>query len=547
MAAEETSFFGQIRETIQGLPGIIKIGAIIVVALIAVWFIWNTVSDMLRSWEPIAMQVQGAAKADVLTYLRNNQVDYKIEGDTIFVPRDRVDELRIEMAGLDLAVSQLKGLERLESVGMGDTEKTIAAKRQLALQEEIQKALNSLSAVDSSQVNLALPSESGFLARDDTPAKASIILKLRGGATLTPVQVHGIQNVVANSIQGLNSDNVIIVDQHSNPLSQSAEGDEVFSVAQMNEEKRIRQNIMNILEPALGANRVTVAASVELTRESKRTTEKKIENTQGAEVYLRSVESEETGGTRTGGIPGTETNTGEGSAATTGGTASSSSSTEEERRTDYPTTLIETELTPGDIKRKSVSVVIDLKKEVTTDEDGREVTQYVSWGDETLQEWRDALKRAAGIDDQRGDSLSLTEISFDNFHQMSDQIKMEQRTITQRRMFDIFDWSDWTALIKIPLLILAIFVIIWYVVRPIGKIVLEPLLQLPSAAAAQIPEELPKTVEELEAEIEGKLVDEIDLAAKEVTKGTILKKRIAELAKNEPESFTQLLRTWLNE
>ena len=63
----------------------------------------------------------------------------------------------------------------------------------------------------------------------------------------------------------------------------------------------------------------------------------------------------------------------------------------------------------------------------------------------------------------------------------------------------------------------------------------------------QLPEELPKTVEELEAEMEEQLEEELEIGAREVKKGAVLKKRITELAKAEPESFLQLIRTWLYE
>ncbi|MCG8376674.1 MAG: flagellar M-ring protein FliF, partial [Chlorobiales bacterium] len=421
---------------------------------------------------------------------------------SIFVPAEQADELRIEMAGLDLQVTQLKGLERLEEVGMGDTEKTIAAKKQLALQEEIQKSLNSLNAVESSQVNLALPPDTGFITREEIPAKASIILKLKGSRKLSPEQIRGIQVLVAYSVQGLNEDNVIIVDQHSNPLSQSGDDNALFNMASMNEEKRIIQNVRKLLEPTFGTNRFTVAANVELNRESRREKRTQIDTNSPAEVSFESSEEEEEGGTAGGGVPGAESNTGDPNASPASGSQTSRSRTTERRQTEYPTTEIETMMAPGDIKRKSVSVVIDLQETTTQDQNGQEVTQYVSWGADKLNSWEEALKKAAGIDDTpadqggRGDSLTLTEISFDNLHQVTEQIREEQRTQVQRRMFDIFEWSDWTALIKIPLLITIIFVIFWFVIRPIGKVVLEPIMALPSRAAAQIPEELPKTVEE---------------------------------------------------
>ena len=543
----------QIRGAVENLPGPLKLAIIAVVVGGILWFVWGAISDMMQNYEPIAVGLSGKQKSEVLNYLRSRNIKYKIEGDSILVPEKNSDELRIEMAGLDLEVTQLKGLERLNEVGMGDTEKTISAKKQLALQEELQIALNSLNYVDGSNVLLTLPQENSFIAKNRDPAKASIILRLKPSASLTSEQIRGIQNIVANSIQGLTPANVTITDQYSNPLTSPSDGTAQYSIAEMDEVKRIKQEVKGLLEPAVGVSGINVAASVEINMEHKRQTKREIDTNRAAETTFETTEEEEQGGAGVGGPPGAESNTGEETAGGGGQGGSSRTMTKEKRSTDYPTTLTETEILPGEIKRKSVSVVVDLKKQVTKDESGKDVVEYVSWGEETLNSWRETIKHAAGIDDRpveeggRGDTFSLIEVSFDSLHEVATSIEKEERSLEQRKMLDIFDWSDWTALIKIPLLITILFAIFWFVIKPIGKIILEPVLQLPSQAAAQIPEELPKTVEELEAEIEGKLEDEIDLASKEVTKGTILKKRIAELAKNEPEGFAQLLRTWLNE
>ncbi len=193
--------------------------------------------------------------------------------------------------------------------------------------------------------------------------------------------------------------------------------------------------------------------------------------------------------------------------------------------------------------RQSVAVVIDLRR--TEGEDGS--LEFVSWGEENMQLWQSLLQNAVGLDEQRGDTLTLEEDSFEHSHRMEQELE-ERLVIEQnRRMYDIMDWSDWTSLIKIPVIILLAFFVLWFVIRPMGKRVLAPLLQLPSGTMAALPERLPKTVEELEAEMEGKLEEELDIGAREVKKGTILKKRISELAKSEPETFMQLIRSWLYE
>jgi len=542
--ADVSNSEGQVAQAWRRLPPPARLGIILAVCAFALWLAWTGAASLLRQWEPLAAGISDAERARVLDYLRSNNVDYKFEGDTIMVPSNLAPELKLEMAGQDLHVGQLKGLERLETTSMGDTEKTIAAKRQLALQEEIQKALNSLRAIYASQVKLALPPTSGFLGRTREPAKASVWLTLAPGARLTPEQVRGLQVQIAHSIQNLSADDVSVLDHNSNLLSQRADGDSGLVQLKHNIEQSKREKILRLLEKKVGPGNALVSVTAALNTVSRKETRTDYDVSRPAERSRSTREEEETNGLGSEGAPGTESNTGEAPATTSGAGGGTRSVTQEESRIDYPTTLTETEYRPGEIKRQSVAVVIDLQR--TVGEDGQ--VQYVSWGEENLQRWSQLLSNAVGIDTSRGDSLTLEEDSFEHAHRMERELE-EQRLIEQnRRMYDLFDWGDWTSFIKIPILLVLLFIVLWFIVRPVGKRVLTPLFQASGVSIRrQLPEELPKTVEELEAEMEEQLEGELDLGTREVKKGAILKKRVTELAKSEPENFTQLIRTWLYE
>jgi flagellar M-ring protein FliF len=542
--ADSRSALGQISLLWGRLPGLARLAILVIACVAAGWLLWTGGMSLLRQWEPLAAGIPDTERARVLDYLRSNNIDYRFEGDSIMVPADKVSELKVEMAGQDLQVGQLKGLERLETTSLGDTEKTIAAKQQLALQEEIQKALNSLPIITSSQVKLALPQDTGFLTTSRQPAKASVWLTLRPGASLTPAQVRGLQVQVAYSIQNLQPDDVSILDHNSNLLSRRSDNDTMLAEMRQSVENEKREKILQLLDKKVGPGNALVSVTAELETVSQKSTSTEYDTSRPAERTRKTKEEEQTSGAGVQGVPGTESNTGEATATAAGGAGGNRTVTEEESSIDYPTTLTETERHPGEVKRQSVAVVIDLRRTVA--EDGTE--QFVSWGDESLRRWEDLLKNAVGFDEQRGDTLTLEEDSFEHSHRMEQVLEQQRQVEQNRRMYDVFDWSDWTSLIKIPAIIILAFIALWFIVRPVGKRVLVPLLQLPiRAEAAGLPERLPKTVEELEAEMEEKLDEELEIGSREVKKGTVLKKRISELAKNEPETFTQLIRSWLYE
>jgi flagellar M-ring protein FliF len=398
--------------------------------------------------------------------------------------------------------------------------------------------------IHSSQVKLALPSDSSIFSRSEERTKASVWLTLAPGVRLTPEQVRGLQVHIAHSIQNLYPDDVSILDHNSTLLSRRADGDAQLAEMRQRVEEEKRGKILDLLEKKVGPGNALVSVTAVLDTVSRKETRTIYDTSNPAERIRKTREEEEespTGGS--GGVPGTESNTGEATAGASWAGGTSRSVTSEESETDYPTTMTETEYRPGEVVRQSVAVVLDLRR--STDEN--EEVNYVSWGEENLRLWEGLIKDAVGFNSSRGDSVTIEEDSFEHSHRVEQELRETQVIEQTRRMYDIFDWGDWTSFIKIPALLLLIFFIFWFVVRPISRRVLSPIMQMPGAMAGpMIPDELPKTVEELEAEMEERLDEELELAG-QVKKGTILKKRVTELALNEPESFTQLIRTWLYE
>ncbi len=61
--------------------------------------------------------------------------------------------------------------------------------------------------------------KSGFSLKKKKPPTASVVLKLRSGATLQDAQIEAITNLVANSVEGLNPNRVAIIDDRGNVLA----------------------------------------------------------------------------------------------------------------------------------------------------------------------------------------------------------------------------------------------------------------------------------------------------------------------------------------
>ena len=76
----------------------------------------------------------------------------------------------------------------------------------------------SMAEVVQARVHLTLPKESVFLDQQQ-PAKASVMVKLRPGARISPQNVVAVTNLVASAVEGLTPDAVAVLDMDGNSLS----------------------------------------------------------------------------------------------------------------------------------------------------------------------------------------------------------------------------------------------------------------------------------------------------------------------------------------
>jgi len=88
------------------------------------------------------------------------------------------------------------------------------------------------------------------------PAKASVVLKLKGQRTLAASTINGISNLVASSVDGLRPESVVILDSFGRPLARP-EGDnnDPLGGAQLERQQRIERDmstrVIALLEPTI--------------------------------------------------------------------------------------------------------------------------------------------------------------------------------------------------------------------------------------------------------------------------------------------------------
>ena len=187
----------QILLQLQNLFKSISIGKRIALLILAVGFVAGFV--FLMNWagnpefHPLYTNLDANDAGTILNRLKEQKIPYRLSanGGTILIPQEKIYEIRMELASEGLPHGGSIGFELFDNTKLGMTEFAQNVNYQRALQGELVRTINGFEEVDSCRVHIVMTEKSLFF-KDEEPASASVVLKLRHGKWLTQQQVQGI-------------------------------------------------------------------------------------------------------------------------------------------------------------------------------------------------------------------------------------------------------------------------------------------------------------------------------------------------------------------
>lgn len=488
-----------------------------------------------QSWTPLYTGISNEDAARIQEKLEQNQIPVLVGpgGRSILVPTGSADEARLTLARERVSLGGGLGFADLfvGQTSIGETEFQQQVKFRIALEGELARLITKLDNIDSVKVTLALPQKSVFLREEEQPT-ASVVLKTVSGKRLDRNQVATISHLVANSVEGLSQQDVVVVDSAGNMLSRPGGGQDIGNfndqfMFRRQLEEVMQRKILTQLEPVVGADRVRARVFADLSFD-RITTKEEIFDPDSSVVRSEQTSTENSTGTRTipVGIPGVTANLPETQAgASEVANVSQLSRTSETRNFETSVKRIVNEPAIGKIKRLSVSVLIDGKYKPVTDDSGRIVTrQYEEWTTAEKQEIERLIKAAVGFDEKRGDVMEVINLRFRKAQEEDLTAQIEQTARNRQFFLDILRFT----FLGVGLLALIMFVI-------------RPMVQRLSAK----PEDLdllmglPATIGELEGE-------ELEIPT-EGEVGVPPREKIMEMARADPLATASLIRSWLRE
>jgi len=174
-------------------------------------------------------------------------------GTTIYVPKEHVYQLRLDMAREGLPMGDQGGYKIFdnEKIGISPFAQEVHYKR--ALQEELAKSIEMIEGVVHARVHIVNAEQKLFVSGDEQTS-ASVVLRLRPGFTLSALNVAAITNLVAGSVEGLKPEAVTVIDSQGRLLSSESDGALAHGAGTVQAYKeRVEQNLEEKLEEMLTA------------------------------------------------------------------------------------------------------------------------------------------------------------------------------------------------------------------------------------------------------------------------------------------------------
>ncbi len=520
-----------------------------------------------RDFKPLFTNVAAEDAGPMLAKLRETGIEYRLEdnGATVLVASARVAELRIEMASAGLPKSGRIGFELFDKTNFGASEFAEQVNYHRAIEGELERSVMSIREVEQARVHVTLAKESLYTESRE-PAKASVLVKLRHAASLSPQNIAAICQLTASAVPGLAADQVSLVDTNGNllnrPRPNSAADGEAANEAALDYRKSVERDlqtkIATTLEPLLGAEhfRAGVSADVDIT--SGEQSEEIFDPTKSAMVTSQRTEDGPALQSASG-IPGTASSLPRPAAKPVTGASNYSRQTE---NVSYQTSRVvkHTRLPQGAVKKLSLSVLIDhtLRWE-GVGEKAKRIVEAPS--PEKLKVIRDLVAAAVGLDAARGDQLVVEAFPFESTLNAEPVVLNPPPPVAPEPELPLPRWLR-SLLNKSPLLLAGIglgitlalaatFVVLRRRRKSNGTM---------KATASHAIEGGVQTQQELDRSMEGRVAERVAANAREeaeallsmkistakTKKTDLLTKHISTEAKEDPGALAQVVRTWLN-
>lgn len=374
--------------------------------------------------------------AEVVSVVEEHEIPYRIGagGATIYVPKDKVYQLRMELATKGIPNGGGVGYEIFDRGNFGISDFVQKTNYIRAIQGELARTISQLHGVKSSRVMVVVPENKILAAQNRSKPTASVFVDT-GGGQIPLEAVNSIRFLVSNAVEGLALNDVAVIDNKGSVLSEQVRSDEVLGLAsgqlrfRRNVESYFSEKIESMLARVIGPENVVVRVSVDLEQDTSTIFEEKFDPDSQV-VRSQSITEDVSNSVESLGKKSSEV-------VESSSPLSSSQDTRKNKSINYEInrSTLEVVKRPGSVNKVSAAVFIAQQYEEK--EDGKVI--YKPRSDEEISQIESMVSNALGTGlygASAGESfISIKEIPF-----------QRSENITENDAFDIpdkvFKWAE---------------------------------------------------------------------------------------------------------
>ncbi len=485
-------------------------------------------------YRPLFTNLSAEDAGEIVKKLKDSKTPYQVtpDGKGLMVPSDKVYELRLTLASEGLPQGGGVGFEIFDRKNFGMTEFVQKLNYQRALQGELSRTISQLNGVEQARIHLVIPEKSLF-KENEKPATASIVLKMKSARSLRDNEVQGVVHLVASSIEGMNPDNVTVLDSRGKILSKGGNGttdaasklSSAMQETQRGYEKNVEERIQSLLDRIVGSGKTVARVSATFDFKQVERVEEKFDP---ESIAVRSEQrTEEKAGTSatSAGVPGVQTNLGRAPAG--GGAAGGGSKNDETLNYEVSRSTAKIIEPVGALSKISVAVLVDGKYEALAPaKDGQAVKpKYIPRSPDELQKIEALVKSSVGFNPDRGDQLTVQNIPFQD---TGDMVGSEVQPA----------WQQWLNNPVVMSFVKNLMIAIGFIALIL--LVIKPLLTSLRVLRPNAPE---STFEPLNMSSDKLTSGEKTQIAAQMAE----QQQLIEAAKKDPYQVAQILQNWIGE
>lgn len=255
------------------------IGTFVTTLVLLFTFVYiSSRTDYAPLYSGLAESEAGEIKAAIEE--RGIPVQVLSDGKTISVPKEEVANLKVALAAEGIPQSGSVNYSVFsENMGLGMTDRQFDVVERDAMQNELATLIKQIGGVTDASVMITLPKENIWITDEEQVATASIVIKGDPTLQLDQRQVNGLYHLISKSVPNLPTDQIVIMDQNGQTYDIQDENplDTTLSVYKEQREvrKEIEQDIQRELQQMLGLILgrdkvvVSVMASIDFTKEKR--------------------------------------------------------------------------------------------------------------------------------------------------------------------------------------------------------------------------------------------------------------------------------------